>query len=57
MKAFIQEWAWQVIAILFFLLFLGRGCTSSKIERLDQEVKDRNIALVKNHIITFHFLT
>jgi len=43
MKQFIKNWAWQVFAILFLFLFLGRGCTGNKI------IKTNNI-IEQNHI-------
>ena len=43
MKQFIKNWAWQVLAILFLFLFLGRGCTGKKI------IKTNNI-IEQNHI-------
>lgn len=30
---FIKKWYWQIFAILFFILFLGKGCTSTKITK------------------------
>lgn len=38
MKAFLKEWAWQIIAILFFLLYIGKGCTSTKISKVNDKV-------------------
>lgn len=47
MKTFIKEWAWQILTILFFLLFLGKGCTSSKIVKHDNSQNENNTELIK----------
>ncbi len=40
MKAieFIKKWIWQILAALFFILFIGKGCTSSKITKTNQNI-------------------
>lgn len=40
-KEFITKWAWQILACLFFLLYLGKGCTSSKISKTNSILEDR----------------
>jgi hypothetical protein len=32
-KEFLTKWAWQIFAGLFFLLYLGKGCTSTKVSK------------------------
>lgn len=36
-KEFINKWAWQILAALFFLLYLGKGCTSSKVSKIEDK--------------------
>lgn len=36
-KEFISKWAWQILAALFFLLYLGKGCTSSKVSKIEDK--------------------
>ena len=38
MKEFITKYGWPILAILFLLLFLGRGCTSSKINKTNTNI-------------------
>jgi outer membrane murein-binding lipoprotein Lpp len=41
----IKERAWQILAVLFLLLFLGRGCTSTKITKTNQNVDDLHVTV------------
>tara|TARA_Y100000389_G_scaffold197624_1_gene232593 strand:- start:17872 stop:18195 length:324 start_codon:yes stop_codon:yes gene_type:complete len=41
----IKKYAWQILAILFVLLFLGKGCTSKKIRKTNNIIIDNNILL------------
>jgi cell division protein FtsL len=42
MKAieFIKKWIWQILAALFFILFIGKGCTSTKISKANKNIDD-----------------
>lgn len=48
----IKKWSWQILAVLFFLLFLGKGCTSSKIDRTNKNIDDMHVEIdsLKNEI-------
>lgn len=41
----IKERAWQILAVLFLLLFLGRGCTSTKITKTNRNVDDLRLTV------------
>lgn len=41
----IKKYAWQILAILFVLLFLGKGCTSKQIRKTNNNIIDNNISL------------
>lgn len=45
MKEFIKNWAWQVLAILFLLLFMGRGCTGKKVSKTNKIIEENHIQL------------
>lgn len=36
-KEFINKWVWQILATLFFLLYLGKGCTISKVSKIEDK--------------------
>ena len=40
-KEFIIKWAWQILACLFFLLYLGKGCTSSKVSKTNSILEEK----------------
>ena len=42
----IKQWAWQVLAILFLLLWVGNGCTSKKISKTNKLLIENNDGLV-----------
>ena len=46
MVNFIKQWAWQGFAILFLLLFLGKGCTKTKISKTNKKLESNNSILV-----------
>jgi hypothetical protein len=41
----IKTHAWQILAILFFGLFLGKGCTSKKIGATNKIINEHNISV------------
>lgn len=45
MKEFIKNWAWQVLAILFLLLFMGRGCTGKKVSKTNKLIEENHTQL------------
>jgi len=45
MKEFIKNWSWQVLAILFFLLFMGRGCTGKKVAKTNKLIEENHVQL------------
>lgn len=45
MKEFIKNWAWQVLAILFLLLFMGRGCTGKKVSKTNKLIEENHAQL------------
>jgi hypothetical protein len=40
-KELISKWAWQILAVLFFLLYLGKGCTSSKVSKTNLILEEK----------------
>ncbi len=38
LKEFIKTWAWQILAGLFFLLYMGKGCTSKKVGKINMKL-------------------
>jgi outer membrane murein-binding lipoprotein Lpp len=38
MKEFMKKWGMTILAVIFFLLFMGRGCTSIKISKVNTNV-------------------
>lgn len=47
MKQFIKDWAWQILAILFFVLYLGQGCTNNKLTKHDIKQEQKIDSLIK----------
>lgn len=45
MKEFIKNWSWQVLTILFFLLFIGRGCTGTKVSKSNKLIEENHSKL------------
>ena len=41
----IKKYAWQILAILFLSLFLGKGCTSKKIGKTNKAMTEHNISI------------
>ena len=41
----VKKWAWQIIAGLFIFLYLGKGCTSSKIKKTDKNIDDVHVVI------------
>ena len=41
----VKKWAWQILAIVFFFLFLGKGCTSKKVSKINNNVDDVHVAI------------
>ena len=44
-KDFVTKWAWQILACLFFLLFIGKGCTSSKVAKTNAMLEEKTVLL------------
>lgn len=44
----IKQYAWQILTVLFILLFLGRGCTSKKISKIDKKLDTTNVGIIKS---------
>ena len=42
----IKTWAWQILAIIFLLLWVGQGCTSKKISKTNKLLTENNEVLV-----------
>ena len=42
----VKKWAWQVIAILFLLLWIGKGCTNKQLSKTNKMITENNIELV-----------
>jgi hypothetical protein len=45
LKDFVSKWAWQILASLFFLLYLGKGCTSSKMSKTNNLLEEKTFTL------------
>ncbi len=45
LKDFVTKWAWQILAGLFFLLYLGKGCTSSKMSKTNNLLEEKTLNL------------
>lgn len=45
MKAieFIKEKAWQILTVIFLVLFLGKGCTSKKIAKTNKQLQEHSV--------------
>lgn len=41
LKEFLMKWAWQIFAALFFVLYIGKGCTSKKISKTNQLLESK----------------
>jgi peptidoglycan hydrolase CwlO-like protein len=57
----VKIWSWQILAIMFFLLFLGKGCTSTKISKTNKNIDEMHseidslnteISKIRNQSIT-----
>lgn len=57
----VKRWSWQILAITFFLLFLGKGCTSTKISKTNKNIDEMHseidslsseISKIRNQSIT-----
>jgi septal ring factor EnvC (AmiA/AmiB activator) len=57
----VKRWSWQILAIMFFLLFLGKGCTSTKISKTNKNIDEMHseidslnteISKIRNQSIT-----
>jgi len=57
----VKRWSWQILAIVFFLLFLGKGCTSTKISKTNKNIDEMHseidslnteISKIRNQSIT-----
>jgi hypothetical protein len=46
-KELVKTWSWQILAITFALLFLGKGCTSKKVNKVNSNIVEYNKKLVK----------
>lgn len=48
----IKIWSWQILAVLFFVLFLGKGCTSTKISKTNKNIDEMHAEIdsLKNEI-------
>jgi len=46
-KEIVTKWSWQILAILFMLLYLGKGCTSKKIAKIDKKIDKTHIELTQ----------
>lgn len=47
-KEIVSKWAWQILAILFIILFLNKGCTNKKISKVNKNLDEKNVKLVKS---------
>lgn len=56
-KDFIKAWAWQILAVMFLFLYLGKGCTNKKVGKtnikldINQEYVISTINSLTNRII------
>jgi len=41
----IKRWSWQILAVLFFVLFLGKGCTSTKISKTNKNIDEMQVEI------------
>jgi hypothetical protein len=41
----IKTWSWQILAVLFFVLFLGKGCTSTKISKTNKNIDEMQVEI------------
>lgn len=48
----VKNRAWQILAVIFFLLFMGRGCTSTKISKTNKNVDEVHASIdsLKNEL-------
>jgi len=46
MVDFIKTQAWQILTLLFLVLFLGKGCNGSKISKTNKHLTENNTTLV-----------
>ncbi len=48
----IKIWSWQILAVLFFVLFLEKGCTSTKISKTNKNIDEMHAEIdsLKNEI-------
>lgn len=44
---FLKKNAWQAATVILLLLFLGKGCTSNKISKLDSKFSESEARLEK----------
>jgi len=47
MKEFMKKWGMTILAVIFFLLYMGRGCTSTKISKTNDNIDSTKIELVQ----------
>tara|TARA_B100000963_G_scaffold176268_1_gene153303 strand:- start:8343 stop:8666 length:324 start_codon:yes stop_codon:yes gene_type:complete len=44
-KEIVSKWSWQIISILFVLLYFGKGCTHKKVSKIDKKLEEKTIIL------------
>lgn len=57
----VKKWGWHILAAMFFFLYLGKGCTSSKIKKTNKNIDavhvsvdslKQEINILKNQLFT-----
>lgn len=44
-KDIVSKWSWQIISVMFILLYLGKGCTHKKVGKIDNKLDEKIITL------------
>jgi len=47
-KEIVSKWIWQILTILFVMLYLGKGCTSKKISKVNSKIDKTNLELINS---------
>tara|TARA_R110000772_G_scaffold27733_1_gene70423 strand:+ start:54 stop:377 length:324 start_codon:yes stop_codon:yes gene_type:complete len=45
-KDIIKNYAFQILTVIFILLYLGKGCTSKKISKVDKKLESINTGMI-----------
>ena len=48
-KDIVSKWSWQIISVMFILLYFGKGCTHKKVGKIDNKL-DEKIVILSNSI-------